>query len=477
VGLANLMELATSESEKSEYLATIKSSCNMLLEIVNGVLDLSSIEAKKFHLVDEEFNLRVTIEEASKIFATAANDKRILLSELVDVNCPKFVTGDALRLKQILTNLISNAIKHTNIGSVRILVKKDDTSENSIKFSIQDTGLGISSEAQKELFKPYSQVSEHSIKAGGTGLGLVLVKELVEYMGGEINVESEPLKGCTFSFNIPFKSYRYDTPPRINLTGYQVLLISEFEMDHFLIKQIQNRSIDIVSQNILCQRDYELLEKSLQNNEYDAIVADFRLAPNHWMKSSNLVSYLKKIDKKILYLIPFGVNKIIPDEEHTISGPTHQSILYKHLAHLFGEQWKPSNTLLSKKSQLLSISALVVDDVELNRIVLSKFLESFGCQVEQAKSGNEALSLVKRKNIQIIFMDCVMPIMNGFETTKLLREYREFDSIPIIALTGDTSEETKELCTQVGMNGVITKPFSPEAVKDLIIKKCKIKFK
>ena len=476
MGIASLMETANTEEERFEYLKTIRTSCSTLLEIVNNILNLSTIEAKTLNLINEEFNLREVIEEATKLFGVMASDKRILLSELVDTNCPIYVHGDAIRLKQILTNLISNSIKYTNKGSVKILASCIDKKNHMIKVKIQDTGLGISEEGLQKLFLPYSQVSDLSVKIGGTGLGLCLVKELVEAMGGELGVESTLNKGSTFWFTIPFSSSRFLKNERMDLHHKSAFIVSDVEIDPLLVQQLKNRSMSVDTLEVSSQCNYESLDQHFASRNFDMVIIDFRHAHTKWIQSSSLLAAVIKLNSKLLFLVPFGVNQKLFASHSVLLGPAHQSILYEKIAALFGEKKSISHSShFQIETKFEHLKILVVDDAALNRTILSKMLKTNCAEVVEADSGCSALNLIKKNEFDIIFLDCQMPNMNGFELTKLIRETPQKSQPIIIAMTGDTSLETINLCKSVGMNDYISKPYSPKDILACIQKFCKNK--
>ncbi len=339
IGTISLLEGTDLSEKQKNYVHTIKSSGKSLLVILNEILDFSALEAGKIEAVNEPLDLYNCIDEIYHLFQAPIQEKGLEFNLEYD-DIPEYIMGDHGRIRQVVINLINNALKFTTEGSItlKILVQNnDDDSSDYLKFLIYDTGDGIAEDKLKELFQAFSQVDESSVrKAGGTGLGLSICKSIAEIMGGEIGVESEVGKGSVFWFSIP-----------LNISSDEDL-------------------------QIICNKQAEY-KAELTKLKYNA-------------------------------------------------------------------------------------SILLVDDVGVNRFVVTEILEGYGCTTNQAENGEIAMDMAKNGSYDLIFMDCQMPIMDGFQASK---EIRKFDKdIPIIALTANVLAAEKDKCFSSGMNDFISKPIT-----------------
>jgi len=349
IGTVSLIKDTNLDEKQKNYIKTIMSSGQSLLLIVNEILDFSSLEVGKIKIIKEPFDIYHTIDEVYHLFQYPIQEKAIAINLKYNIDVPEFIIGDSGRIRQVVINLINNAMKFTNEGSINIEVKQSliNNKDKAIKFLIKDTGIGISKSGEEQLFQAFLQVDSSSVRrTSGTGLGLSIAKALVDLMGGEIGVESIDGKGSTFWFSIPL-----ETPNDKDLA----ILAS---------KIIKNKNI-------------------IEIFNYDAKV-------------------------------------------------------------------------------------LIVEDVEVNRFVIIDMLEGYGCKVESAVNGKIGVKMAAENNYDIIFMDCLMPIMNGFEATKEIRKNNK--DIPIVAMTANVLSEEKEKCFNVGMNDFIAKPFTKEVFAPVLNK-------
>ena len=477
------------DDDQKDNIETIHDSANSLLRIINDILDFSKVEAGKLEIEFIDFNLRNCIDQLVKIFNHKTQNCEIDFSTLMSINVPYHVKGDPGRIKQILINLINNAIKFTKEGEVTVQINKvkEDDENIYIKFNVKDTGIGISEENLKNLFKPFSQSSSDTTrKFGGTGLGLSISKQLTELMHGEIGCESEISKGSTFWFEVPFKKselenthtqlpqqesnlHQHNTQvfmlthedPTLNnykvfmkSWGYQLnLLHSINEFEHFIQQPAHKSSLFIIKEE---GQKNDLSEPTLayikENQIHILLITDQgRKGDARFYQDKGFGAYLT---------LPIEMNQVM----HALSCV---------------EKRTPDEPIISKHALIdftdKVINVLVVDDNLTNLKVANKILTKTGYQVDLAKNGNEAVEICQQKPYHVILMDLRMPEIDGFMATQKIHETgSKNEHTPIIALTADYSKEVEAKCRNVGMVNFIAKPFNRviliDAVNDAVFK-------
>lgn len=510
IGMARLLLDTNLDAEQREYAGIIVNSGETLLSIINEILDFSKIEAGKFELEAIEFQLRDMIADTLKILAIRAQEKGLVLNYYIANDVPNRLIGDRDRLKQIIINLVGNAIKFTPQGEVTVEcylwenVSPDETSHGKAKtlpdylpkdisthtelyFKVKDTGIGIPKDKQAKIFQAFTQADGSTTrKYGGTGLGLAISKKLIELMGGEIWLESEVGKGSTFQFRLPFgvpasKGETLTAVPE-RLKAIRVLIVEkDATCGKILQEMLQNWDIP----SDLCPRDRlgPSPEQWLQQY-YDVLLIDSGVCPaDEIEKCLNDIAHFEmrrwgRISKKVI-LIPAGQrldSNALQDDNVAgfIMKPIKQSELLNRITDSIlkpAETQKPQET--PERSDTPSsaptpaprpLNILLVEDNLVNQKLALRLLEKAGHKVTVANHGQEALEFLEKQRFDLIFMDVQMPVMNGFETTQKIRE-REQESgehIPIIAMTAHAMKGDREKCLQAGMDGYISKPIQAE---------------
>jgi len=451
IGMAELLLKTSLDAQQGQYVKAISHSGEYLLAIINDILDFAKIEAGKLTLEIVDFNLFQLIEETLNLFAVAAHQKKLELVCQLAVKDTNF-RGDPKRLQQVLSNLLNNAIKFTEVGEVLLKVKliKDSPYHVQIHFEVTDTGIGIGE--QVRLFQPFSQAdSSPSRRHGGTGLGLVIVQRLVTMMEGRFGYVTQPPQGSTFWFKIPLIKSFQTPPPR-----YQLPLVNlKGQSPHLLLWISHPLTSDIVQEQL---RDWQISyqvapcldELPPAPNSYDAVVMD----------QVDLIAPLRKHPHlaQLPLILLVWVTDSLPSVSKVqwLTKPVLPSKLYAALAEaLAATSVKPEASLF----RLPGCHILVVEDNPLNQEVIQEMLVGMGCLVKIAENGQQALQLWKesRTLFDLILMDCQMPEMDGFEATRRLRE--EEAKVPIIALTANVIESDREQCLACGMNDYLTKPI------------------
>ncbi len=485
IGMTNLL-LDTSLTEaQQDFVETIRNSGDALLTIINDILDLSKIESGKLELEKQSFNLQECIESVLDLFAHQASHKKLGLGYYWDFSIPKMIIGDVTRIRQILVNLIGNAIKFTEKGEIVLSVSSPScnplTHECDIKFTVKDTGIGISKEGQKRLFQSFSQVdSGTNRKYGGTGLGLSISKRLAELMGGEMGVESELEKGSIFSFTILTKITVSDLNSTFNFNIFrdkQILFIGEDSpIRHLIIQQIEKWGM-IYTETDQVNQALFLIEKG---QHFDTIIfdwQDFNLPDLHIVKT--LKNDPKTCHLPIIVLTAFThLSDSIKSQlnlKYVLTQPIKQSKLYEIFLSIFDvksyDSISPISTNVDLKSETpRNYKILIAEDNKVNQKVALLTLKKLGYEADIVSNGLEVIDVVQSQTYDLIFMDVQMPEMDGLEATRWLCEHCDSTNKPyIIAMTANAMEGDRQICLDAGMDDYLSKPLKIEALKKALL--------
>ncbi len=480
IGMTSLLLDTALTTEQQDCTRLIRRSGETLLALVNDVLDFSKIEAGKLDVEDIDFELRTTIEDVLELLAERAYSKDLELACLVHADVPTWVGGDPGRLRQILTNLVSNAVKFTETGEVVVhaTLARETDGDALIRFAITDTGIGIPSEVQSQLFHAFSQADASTTrKYGGTGLGLAISKRLAELMGGTIGVDSTPGTGSTFWFTA--RLTQRPVPPSVapanllELRGRRVLGVDDNATNRIVLEtQLSALGIQVdCMADGACALD-RLRATQREARPYDLAILDYLMPDMDGMDLARAIKSdpsIAAID--LVLLTSVGIRG--QGEEARRAGyaayltkPIRQAQLYDCLATVLDKSAERQplplvtrHSLAEAKAQMRT-KVLVAEDGMVNQIVAVRMLEKLGCRVEVVANGHEAVDAFSRVTYDCIFMDCSMPGMNGYEATIAIRQ-REASSgvhIPIIAMTAKATQSDCEQCLAVGMDDYLSKP-------------------
>ncbi|MBD2564965.1 MULTISPECIES: PAS domain S-box protein [Nostoc] len=484
IGMTGLLLDMGLAPEQHDFIEIIRSSSDSLLTIINDILDFSKIESGKLDLEEHPFNLRYCIEEALDLLAPQAAAKNLNLAYLIDAQTPSTIVKDVTRVRQILVNLIGNAIKFTAVGEVVIsvtfkqVISKD---EYEIQFAVKDTGIGIPQERMERLFKPFSQVDASMTRQyGGTGLGLAISKRLCEIMGGSMWVESAVGIGSTFYFTLLAQAASSSENIDLgivqpNLIGKRLLVVD----DNFTNRQLI--SLQAANWGMLVdslESGLSALELINSGEQFDIAVLDMQMPD---MDGLTLAGHIRSLAScQNLPLVMLGdLEKLIQKEDKEklglvaiLSKPIKRSQLYNVFIHtLCKEEISLSPTKLfppafySQLSQKLPLRILLVEDVSLNQKVALLMLERIGYRADTANNGLEALLALRQQSYDLVFMDVQMPEMDGLEATRRICQEWPDNSRPwIIAMTAHAMQGDREECLSAGMNDYISKPIRMEAL-------------
>ncbi len=486
IGMSDLLTDTDLDPEQREYVETVRTSGNTLLTLINDILDFSKIEAAKVELEDISFDLRTSVEDVAVLLAGRAQSKGLEVASLVDYDVPAALRGDPGRLRQILTNLLGNAIKFTEEGEVvlKAEVCEETDEEAVIRFEIRDTGIGMNEEQQGRLFESFVQADASTTRRyGGTGLGLAISARLVEIMGGEIWVESEPGVGSTFYFTARFEKLSSEVPsaprPRADLRGLKALSVDDTATNRAVLRQQVTpwgMSVDDARGG---NEALEKLRSAAENNEpYDLAILDMQMPEMDGLQLARAIKEDPAISSTRLVLLTSMGRRGDGEEvrgtgiEAYLTKPVRQAQLYDMLSTVLGSEEAEAESsgdnrplvtahTLKEAEGRTRARLLLAEDNEVNQKVAVRTLEKLGYRVDLADNGEEAVEAVSRTDYAAIVMDVQMPEMDGYEATAEIRRREEEGGdkrIPIIAMTANALQGDREKALEAGMDDYIAKP-------------------
>ena len=471
----------------AEYLKIIQSSAYSLLGIINDILDFSKIEAGKFELKPRLFRLNEVFDRVMELFVSKACEKQIELLVDIDPQTPRVLLGDPLRLQQILTNLVSNACKFTDSGGV-ILIRvearpntKDDADGVVLDFSVKDTGTGIAPEYVGRLFEPFSQADSSSTrKYEGTGLGLSICKQLVSLMEGKIGVESTLGVGSTFFFSVRMRrptahsGSRLTVPP--DLQGLNVLVVDDLADSRTIMrKMLASLGFRVEVLESAPDALSRLKDNPMRNVPIELIMMDWKMPGMDGITAARNIRQKLKLNMPIIMMTAFGKEaQRIEAEQAGINGflikPIYPSTLFDAIMDGFGKSGARSRSVRDHFTTRASIyrrhlkgcSILVAEDNPTNQQVARAILEGAGIDVTVVGNGQLAVEAVQGSHFDAVLMDIQMPVMNGYEATRRIRQLPEAKAMPIVAMTAHAMKGDEEKCLEAGMDGYVSKPVNQD---------------
>ncbi len=491
-GVIAAADLAMSEQvppKIEHYLKIIHESAYSLLGIINDILDFSKIEAGKFELKERVFRLGEVIDRVMELFVNKAAEKGIELLVDMDMSTPKLLQGDPLRLQQILTNLVSNAIKFTDSGGV-IRMDVRELAENGkaasddeivLDFSVTDTGTGIAPEYIGQLFEPFSQADTSSTrKYEGTGLGLSICKQLVTMMGGEIGVQSELGKGSKFYFTVHMRRPMAESLPRLvvppDIRGLKVLVVDDLADSRTIMRKMLT-SLGFKVETLPSGVDalQRLQPDMMRDDPVELIMMDWKMPEMDGIATSKRIREELGLTLPIIMMTAFGKEEQrIKAQAAGINGyltkPIYPSTLFDAIMDGFGKEGfktpgreKQFTTKASiYRKPLRGARILVAEDNPTNQQVAQAILEGAGMTVTIVNNGEEAVKAVQNASFDAVLMDIQMPRMNGYEATRMIRQIPERANLPIVAMTAHAMKGDEEKCLEAGMDGYISKPVNQD---------------
>lgn len=481
IGFTSLCQETELDDNQRSYLSRIESASHSLLGIIDDILDFSKIEAGKMKMEQIDFSLEEVVNNIAGMVGIKAAEKGLELVSAIDPAIPLNLVGDPLRLGQALINLTSNAVKFTETGSILIridLVERDAT-DCLVRFSIKDTGIGMSGEELSRLFVAFSQADTSvTRKYGGTGLGLFISKNLVDMMGGRIDVASNPGQGSSFSFTARFRlneqlaSSLQNMPA--DLANLKVLVVDDNELSRqVLLEQLSGFGVEAVAVDS-GQAALDMLERTASDEPFSLVLMDWQMPDMDGIETVERMRNDLRLGRLpvIIMVTAFGREEVVrPAAEVGIASflvkPVCASRLFDTIAQNFGREIRAVSTEITPvnvQAQLDHIRGarvLLVDDNPVNQQVAAELLGGVGLIIDFAANGQEAVAAVFCTDYDLVFMDIQMPVMGGYEATALIRGNDRYADLPIVAMTAHAMSGVREECLAAGMNDYLSKPVDP----------------
>ena len=487
IGMTHLVLSTQLKDKQLYYVKTIQNSANLLLRIINDILDFSKIESGKIEIEEIPFNLKNVMNEVYESICPSLLSKQLDYQFEMAEHTPISLLGDPLRIKQILLNLLTNAIKFTNKGFVRVAIDWSNESKPEtiqLKFAIQDTGIGLTKDQINKLFVPFTQAdSSTTRKYGGSGLGLAICKTLTELMGGNISVMSEPNVGTTFVFTIQCQhththTQEYETiqerqPKNMPFNDIRAMIVDDNEASRLTLKEYLNSFIFEVT---IVSSGKEALSLIMNKDQkpFHLILLDWNMPDLDGIETARKIKQFymdqQMIDQlpRMILITAYGNSDIVRQAKDIglngfIEKPISRSLLFNNILNSFGHQH------LSKLYDIFNQTnhvhndqtILIVEDNEINQEIVKELLENKGFSVIIANNGKEAIDQLNDHHVDLILMDIQMPEMDGFETTQLIKSNDKYKHLPIIAMTAHAFQKDRKKCLEIGMNDFVSKPIHP----------------
>ena len=497
IGLTHLALRTSLTEQQTEYIETVQQSAHILLRLINDILDFSKIEAGRMMLEYREFSIGSVISEITAVVSLPIQKKNLEFQVEVDEKLPPSIMGDSVRLHQVILNLLTNATKFTEKGTIRLNVEvvEEDALSIVVRFSVSDSGIGLTPVQVKGLFQPFAQASASTTrKFGGTGLGLAISKQIVELMHGEISCQSEPGKGTTFTFTARFG---------IPLEGEVVTVddATEIRTDALLVggsssdQATARRYIELLRSKVeqigAEPVEFKKILETGKIREIDLIIFDFADVQKDFVSLYTMLSEqdLEEMPACVVTEHPeleSALDKLdIKDSVYTLKKPVIAGDLFNVVAKISEQKKKLRQEKKVSESDILSpgkhqevhipkslrgAKILLAEDNKINQMVATELLKIEGFETTIADNGQIVLKLLQNQQFDLILMDVQMPEMDGFEATKAIRSDERFKNLPILAMTANAMSGDRELSLQAGMNDHIAKPIEPKVLYNALVK-------
>ncbi len=475
IGLNNLMLKTSLTPLQQDYMMKSQQSSNALLSVINDILDYSKIEAGKLEFEEKAFSIETVLRNVSDLFEYAIMKKSLEIHIDIHPDTPQVLRGDSLRLGQVFNNLVGNAVKFTETGDITIRVEPLSQTETHVQLqcSVSDTGIGMSEQEQAKLFQAFSQTdTSNTRKYGGTGLGLTICSQLVELMSGQIWQESVKSKGSIFYFTVQLRKDEFEVNSLLNphyFRNLRFLVVDDNQLERELIGTILSSWGACPT---LCENGQEAIRLA-EEQPFDYLITDWKMPGIDGIDVIKILQEkkLKSTFPKVIMVTAYNKEKLLNEAvmrnvklDEILHKPVSPSVLFKSITDT--DMIDKLERSTDEKCFFAGGKVLVVEDNEINQLVARDLLESFGLDVSMADNGKEAVQKVKSESYDLILMDLQMPIMDGFEATRKIREFNR--DIPIFALSAAVMEHDKELTIAAGMNDHLAKPINVDELQRLL---------
>lgn len=480
LGFIQLLADTKLTEEQRDYVTEAQKSSEILLELLNDILDLSKIEAGKMLMENISFNVRNVLEDVGTLASSNASKKDVEINVLCYSDVPERIVGDSVKLKQVLNNLVSNAIKFTDVGEINVIAKLLEKNDKLLRlqFDIEDTGIGISKENQAKIFKAFTQAdSSTTRKYGGTGLGLTISKNLVSMMNGEITLESEEGVGSKFSFTAEFgvdesEVEALDLSKDI-LENMKILVVDDNKTN---LKIVEYYLKGYNCETVCVETVEDAINELSVKGGYDLILSDYCMPEYDGLYLAQKIRE-KSPELPIILLSSRGqMADCKANTEEFIQGylpkPIRKDDLIKCISLVMNKTTDSvvTNQTLIEAGSNFKLRILLVEDNLINQKLISKMLAKANLSCDIANNGKEALDAINANKYDLVFMDCQMPVLDGYETTRILREDVRYKSLPIIALTANAMQSDYQTCIDAGMDDYLVKPLRYTSLIEMLKK-------
>ena len=492
IGLSHLALKTSLSAKQRDYVGKIHNAGTSLLAVINDILDFSKIEAGKLDIETTDFSLDEVISSVTTLTAQKAHEKGLEFLAHVPSDIPERLVGDPLRLGQILTNFVNNAVKFTERGEIRLTIEQIEQTGHKVqlRFSVRDTGIGMTQEQAATLFQPFTQADMSTTrKHGGTGLGLSICRRLVELMGGRIWLESEPGVGSTFQFTVWLGvaegvSGRKVVPE--TLAELRALVVD----DNATAREILQESLSAIASHVdVVSSGKDAIAAIRQQDAadpYDVIFMDWRMPGMDGLQASRYIKSDETLSHQpaIVLVTAFGREEVREEAERLqldgfLVKPVTKSMIVDTLVNVFAEgvehAARPDEG--AQAQRLRGARILLVEDNEINQQIAIELLDGAGAVVEVARNGREAVERLSAgpqvPGLDVVLMDLQMPEMDGFQATAKIRADQRFRALPIIAMTAHATTEERQRCLSAGMNDHVAKPVDPDQLIDTVARFCR----
>ncbi len=487
IGMLDVLRDSGNLSQKqNEYLDVIYSSSNSLLELINDILDFTRINEGKMEVEADDFYLIDVVHNVVDLLSGQAQRKDLEIGLEIDPDIPDLVNGDSNRVRQILINLLGNAIKFTDEGDILVRLELIQEADETVtyKISVEDTGAGINNDSLDKIFEPFTQLdSAPSRIHGGSGLGLTICHQLIDLLGGEMGVSSIDGIGSTFWFSIPFKVAKKE--PQFNIdkhrpevAGLRVLVVDDSVVNRHAITSILKKwdtyqQTAPTAQSALIKLkqaanktkafDFIIIDHQMKTMAYDDLIAQIQASPE--LSQTRIIMTINSAKLGKTDALQKGVGGIIEK-------PVRDIKLYQCITSIMNASIEPEfHELIQQELLPTKRKVLVVEDTRTNQVVSEEILYLLGCEVDVANNGQDAVDNYFSNHYDLIFMDCRMPFMDGYQATKVFRENeKQGRHTPIVAMTANTQKDVEVLCNDAGMDDYLAKPLTIESVREMLFK-------
>ena len=472
LGMSHLALQTKLQPRQAEYMRRIDTSSRLLLRIINDILDVSKIDAGRMELENLDFSLEQLLDNVNDVVAVPAHEKNLNLQLDIGDQVPRMLIGDSLRLGQVLINLMGNAIKFTETGHVKLSISHLGFVEGKahLCFEVEDTGVGIEAEAQSKLFEAFTQADSSTTREyGGTGLGLTISRQLIQLMGGQIKLQSSPGHGSTFSFDI-----KLDVPhEQLNSLSANASSLGHL---HCLVVD-DSRSARKVVVSALQYFGFSTQEASsghqcielAHSQSFDVILLDWRMPDIDGLETARKLRQISGFQSRIIIITSYGREQLMHELESDddIDGVLLKPVSSPILLDTIAAALQPDNSIFQQTSDFVPVRIpdlssqhiLLVEDNEIGRELMEELLEASNARVSTVHTGEDAIAAFSHGGIDLVLLDLHLPGLSGAETALAIRKELENEDVPILALSADPREQTKQHCLQCGINDFIIKPI------------------